>query len=88
VSVALGSAGSTAAEWSIQLASDDVRDGAFALRLAHDCRRAALRGLAWCIGPALGAALLMAVGLAPVTAPALAAGLGASIAVGRLRSRR
>jgi Cu+-exporting ATPase len=88
VSVALGSAGSTAAEWSVQLASDDVRDGAFALRLAHDCRRAALRGLAWTIVPALGAALLMTVGLAPVTAPALAAALGTSIAIGRLRARR
>jgi len=39
ISVALDSAGTSAAEWSVQLASDDVRDGAFALRLAHGCRR-------------------------------------------------
>ena len=88
VSVALDSAGGAAAEWSVQLASDDVRDGAFAIRLAHGCRRAAWTGLAWSTGPGLGAALLMALGLAPVTAPALAAALGASIAIGRLRARR
>jgi P-type Cu+ transporter len=88
VSVALDSAGVSAAEWSVQLASDDVRDGAFALRLAHDCRRNALKGLAATAAPGLGAALLMAAGLAPNVTPPLAALAGAAFAAGRLRTRR
>jgi P-type Cu+ transporter len=88
VSVALDSAGSSAAEWSIQLASDDVRDGAFALRLAHDCRKDAWLGLSWAIVPSLGASLLMALGLAPVATPALSALVGGVVAVSRLRARR
>ncbi|HEX7668565.1 MAG TPA: HAD-IC family P-type ATPase, partial [Polyangiaceae bacterium] len=88
VSVALHSAGGAAAEWSVQLASDDVRDGAFAIRLAHDCRRSAWAGLAWAAGPGLGAALLVVLGLAPAITPALAAVIGSAIAIGRLRARR
>jgi cation transport ATPase len=88
VSVALDSGGATAAEWSVQLASDDVRDGAFALKTAHACRRAAWLGLAWSIGPSFAAALLMSVSLAPLSAPPLAALTGSAIAVARLKSRR
>jgi P-type E1-E2 ATPase len=88
VSVALDSGGGSAAEWSVQLASDDVRDGAFALRLAHACRRGAGFGLAWAIGPSFAAALLMCVGLAPLASPPLVALAGAAVAVARLRSRR
>jgi P-type E1-E2 ATPase len=88
VSVALDSGGASAAEWSIHLASDDVRDGAFALRLAHACRRAAWLGLSWAVLPSLVAALFMALGLAPVSAPSLAALAGSAVAISRLRSRR
>ena len=38
VSVALGAAGSTPGEWSVSLASNDVRDAARALSLARDAR--------------------------------------------------
>ena len=88
VSVALDSAGSSTAEWSVQLASDDVRDGAFALRLAHGCRGDARRGLLWAAGPGVGGAILMTISLAPVTAPVLLSLLGATIAASRLRTRR
>jgi P-type E1-E2 ATPase len=88
VSVALDSAGSSAAEWSVQLASDDVRDGAFALRLAHGCRRDALSGLLWVAGPSLGGAVLMTISLLPVTAPVLLSLGGTMLAASRLRTRR
>jgi cation transport ATPase len=39
VSIVLAAAGSTSAEWSAELASDSVRDAAYALRLAHFARR-------------------------------------------------
>lgn len=38
VSVALATAGCGSSDWHVQLASDDVRDAAFAIRLAHRCR--------------------------------------------------
>jgi len=88
VSVALDAAGSSTAEWSVQLASDDVRDGAFALRLAHGCRADARRGLLWAAGPAIAGAALMAISLVPVTTPVLLALLGGAVAVSRLRTRR
>ncbi len=88
VSVALNSAGSSSAEWSIQLASDDVRDGAFALRLAHDCRKDATLSLLWAAGPSVGCALLVGLSMVPVVTPALAALAGSAVAVSRLRARR
>ena len=88
VSVALDAAGSSTAEWSVQLASDDVRDGAFALRLAHGCRADARRGLLWAAGPAVAGTALMAISLVPVTIPVLLSLLGGATAVSRLRSRR
>ncbi|HVW26763.1 MAG TPA: HAD family hydrolase [Polyangiaceae bacterium] len=88
VSVALDAAGSSTAEWSVQLASDDVRDGAYALRLAHGCRADAIRGLLWAAGPGLSGAALMTISLLPVTAPVLLSLLGGAVAVSRLRSRR
>lgn len=88
VSVALDSAGSVAAEWSVQLVADDVRDSAFALRTAHESRKRAWAGLSWTVAPALAAALLVAIGLAPPTSPILASLAGAAVAAGRLRPRR
>jgi P-type E1-E2 ATPase len=88
VSVALDSAGSSAAEWSVQLASDDVRDGAFALRVAHGCRKDARLGLVWSAGPSLAGVVLMCLSLAPVTAPALLMLFGGAVAITRLRGRR
>lgn len=88
VSVALDSAGATASEWAVQLSADDVRDGAFALRLAHEARKLAWGGLAWTAAPALVAALLVAAGFLPASAPALLTLGGTAIAVARLRAGR
>jgi Cu+-exporting ATPase len=88
VSIALGSAGSTAAEWSVQLASDDVRDAAFAIRLAHDARREARLALSLALLPAIGGSLIAALGLgAPALGP-VGAALGGTLALLRLRARR
>jgi P-type E1-E2 ATPase len=55
VSVALGSAGSSAAEWAVGLASDDVRDAAFAIRIAHRTRAEARLGLILTLAPGIAA---------------------------------
>jgi cation transport ATPase len=87
VSVALGAAGSSVAEWGVQLASDDVRDGAFALRLAHDSRKNAQLGLALALVPGVTAALFMVLGIVPAFALPLTALAGSSVAIARLRAR-
>ncbi len=85
VSVAIGSAGGTSAEWSVQLASDDVRDAAMALRLAHEARRRAKTGLSIAFIPAALASLGVAFALLP---PALAPALAlAAAGVAALRPR-
>ncbi|HOU92454.1 MAG TPA: hypothetical protein PLU22_15480, partial [Polyangiaceae bacterium] len=86
VSVALGAAGSSAAEWSVQLTNDDVRDAAIAVRLAHECRREARLGVGITMAAGATGALAVAFGLAsPAVAPLLALG-GTLVAFFRLRS--
>ena len=86
VSVALDSAGSSAAEWNVQLASDDVRDAALAVRLAHQCRREARLSLVLTGAPAAAGALAVAFGVvAPAFAP-LAAFAGTVAALLRVRA--
>ncbi|HWA75834.1 MAG TPA: HAD family hydrolase [Polyangiaceae bacterium] len=86
VSIALSTAGSTSSEWNVQLASDDVRDAAFALRLAHDARREARLALLLSLVPAAVGSITATLGLAaPVLAP-LGAALGGAFALVRLRT--
>jgi cation transport ATPase len=73
VAVALRSAGSTSADWGVQLATDDVRDAAFSLHAARDCLRRARVDLALTGLPALALAALAALGmLPPLWVPVLA----------------
>jgi P-type E1-E2 ATPase len=65
IAVALKSAGSTAADFSIHLATDDVRDAAFALYTAKQCLRRARIDLALCGLPALGLTAIAALGMLP-----------------------
>jgi P-type Cu+ transporter len=83
VAVALRSAGSTSADWGIQLASDDVRDAAFALHAARDCRRHARVDLALAGLPAFGLAALAALGMLPVLWVPILGTAGALVALGR-----
>ena len=87
VAIALGAAGSSVAEWSVQLASDDVRDAAWAVRLAHHCRAEARLGLILTVGPAAAAVLAVAFALTPPATAPLAALAGAFAALLRLRAR-
>jgi Cu+-exporting ATPase len=66
VAVALKAAGSTSADWGLQLAGDDVRDAAFALHLARDCLKRARLDLLLTILPALSLSAVAALGLLPV----------------------
>jgi Cu+-exporting ATPase len=87
VAIALGAAGSSAGEWSVQLASDDARDAAYAVRLAHRCRSEGRMGMTLTLGPGIGGALAVAFGVAPPSIAPIAALLGTLAAVGRLRAR-
>ncbi|WP_437485119.1 HAD-IC family P-type ATPase [Sorangium sp. So ce1014] len=86
VSVALGAAGSAPADFSTVLASDDVRDAALSLALAHRTRLEARVGLALSVAPALvGAAVISAFVLPPAYAP-IASLLGGVMAVVHARA--
>lgn len=87
VSAALSSAGSSTAEWGIQLASDDVRDAAYAVRLAHRARSEARLGLSLTLVPGLVGALAVALSLAPPAIAPIASLLGTLGALFRLRAR-
>lgn len=86
ISVALRSAGSTTAEWSVQLASDDIKEAAFAIRLAHDTRRRVRSGLVTTLTPAAAGTLAVAFSLVPPAVAPLAAAAGALLALYRLQS--
>ncbi|HEX6278032.1 MAG TPA: HAD family hydrolase [Polyangiaceae bacterium] len=83
VAVALGSAGSTAADFSVQLATDDARDAAFALHAARDCLKKSRLDLALCIAPALAASAIAALGLGPAALVPLAAAAGSLLTLAR-----
>ena len=88
VSVALSVAGSGASEWSVQLASDDVRDAAYSLRVAHQARREAQLGLALILAPAVCGIVVAAFGFTPNALAPSATCVGTAIAVSRLRPER
>lgn len=81
LAIALSSAGGTTTDWHVQLASDDVRDAAFALRIGHHLRRELWYCLLLCVGSAAAGAASIAFALLPIgAAPVLAlAGVAASV---------
>jgi cation transport ATPase len=86
VSVALGAAGSTPGEWTVSLASDDVRDAARALSLAHDVRDRAKKAMALGLSPGIVAALAVASGLLPLSVAPVGLLLGAIAAIVHART--
>jgi len=81
VSVALDSAGASPGEWSVALASDDVRAAAEALAIPRVTRERSTRTLAVALAPGVFAALALALSLVPLwTAPVVGA-LAASVAL-------
>jgi Cu+-exporting ATPase len=85
VAVALRSAGSTPGDFGVTLASDDVRDGALALALAHRTRTEARVGLAIAVVPALIGAGIIAFGILPPAYAPIASMLGGAMAVAHAR---
>jgi Cu+-exporting ATPase len=81
VAVALRAAGSSPGDFAVTLASDDVRDGALALALAHRFRLEARVGLGLAVVPALIGAGVIAFGILPPAYAPIAALLGGAIAV-------
>src|SRR5690606_33783 len=86
VSIALGAAGGPESDHAIALASDDVRDAALAIFLAHRSRTEARVGLALAAGPALFGSVAIGVGVLPPAFAPLAAPNGAVMAVVHLRA--
>jgi P-type E1-E2 ATPase len=84
--VVLGVAGRERDEFAVSLVTDDVRDAALALALAHRTRAQAAWVLALCVLPAAFGALVVAMGLLPAAYAPLAQLLGAAAALGHLRS--
>lgn len=88
VSVSLASAGSGSSEWQFQLASDDVRDAAFAIRLAHRCRSEVRLALALSVTAAGLATLIVSLALAPLSAAPILSFLGGVAALARWQTAR
>jgi cation transport ATPase len=86
LAVALASAGGSSTDWHVQLASDDVRDAAYALRIGHHVRKELWLSLLFCVGAATAGVAAVAFALLPIgAAPALAL-LGVAAGVYRWRS--
>jgi len=81
VSVALDSAGSSPGEWSVALASDDVRAAAEALTIPRDVRERSMRAMAVVLTPGVLVSLALAFQLVPVWIVPLASAVAASIAL-------
>src|SRR5262249_14204082 len=85
VAVALRAAGSAPGDFAVSLASDDVRDGALGLALAHRTRLEARVGLGLTVAPALIGAAVIAFGILPPAYAPIASLLGAAIAVAHVK---
>jgi P-type E1-E2 ATPase len=81
VSVAMCAAGATPGEWTVALASDDVRDAALALSIARATRERARAVLAFGLVPCALALLGIGFGLAPLLAAPAAVVLGTVLAL-------
>jgi cation transport ATPase len=81
VAIAMGAAGGVPGEWTVQLASDDVRDAALALSLPHATRDRARRALVAGLVAPVAALLAIAFGFAPAFVAPLAGAIGTVIAL-------
>ncbi len=85
VAVALGAAGSTPGDFAVSLASDDVRDAALSLALAHRARAEARVGLGIAVVPALVGCTAIAFGILPPAYAPIASLVGGAMAVAHIR---
>ncbi len=87
IAVAMASAGATPGEWSVALASDDVRDSAFALKVARALRDRARTALLVGFAPSAVTALALAFGVVPLSLAPIAVVAGTLAALGQARPR-
>ena len=87
VSIALAAAGSAATEWSVALASSDVRDAALTLRLAHRARQEARLATVLTALPGLLGVVLAGLGLIPYAVAPVLALMGTAAALLRYHLR-
>lgn len=86
LAIALACAGGSSTDWHVQLASDDVRDAAYALRVGHHVRRELRLCLLACVGAATAGAAAIAFSLLPLGAAPVLALFGVIAGVYRWRS--
>ncbi len=86
LAIALACAGAGSTDWHVQLASDDVRDAAYALRIGHHVRRELWLSLFSCVGTAAAGAAVIAFALLPIGAAPAVALLGVLAGIYRWRS--
>jgi Cu+-exporting ATPase len=86
VAIAMGGAGRSVGEWGVSLASDDVRDAALALAVAHSARDRARAALAIGLAPGVIAMLAVVFAVAPLVCGPLA--MAASLAIATTLARR
>jgi Cu+-exporting ATPase len=77
VSIAMGAAGSTPGEWTVALASDDVRDAAMSLSIPHAAKARVRVAIVLGVMPGLVALLAIFFGVAPLAVAPLATLVGA-----------
>ncbi|WP_394833246.1 HAD-IC family P-type ATPase [Pendulispora rubella] len=87
VSVALSAAGATPGEWSVALASDDVRHAALALALARTTRERTRMAFILGIAPGVAVTLAIAAGLLPLVIAPIAAVVATLGALAHARAR-
>jgi cation transport ATPase/YHS domain-containing protein len=85
VAVAMGGAGSTPGEWSVVVASDDVRDAALALAIPHVARDRARAAIVIAAVPGVLALLAIGFGVGPLAVAPLAALVGAAAVIAHAR---
>ncbi len=85
VSVALAAAGAAPGEWTVALASDDVRDAVLALTIAREARERAVRSLVIGLGPGVLAGLGLGLGIVPLFVAPLAGLFGTVLAINLAR---
>src|SRR5690606_25165676 len=88
VSVALPSAGTQNMDYDVELATNEVQKAALALRLAHQCRRAALRSVMISFGGGVTAVLGVVAFSAPLSFIPLACMAATIAAVASLPAQR
>lgn len=86
VSVALSAAGTSPGDWSVTLASDDVRDAALSLAIAHRARVDTRTAFLLAVAPGVLAALAVAFRFLPPLFAPVAALLGGAITILHVRS--